>query len=197
MRGEIEKPFKDWSLLYMLIYIDELIKKEPFLIWIFQETHQHLAQRVWYHYSVWFWLWIFLVLISLKTQIILSIKNELCSLKVVCLLEPRSAPFWTFLNVSFCLSSPQKSQPVQELHYSLLQMCRERKMISKSLMLLVFSGHWKSNCTFSDNYDFPISLSEFFLLLLVWRCFILAVHRFPDHPWMHCKCYCMYELCNA
>lgn len=53
MRGEIEKRFKDWSLLYMLIYIDELIKKEPFLIWIFQETHQHFAQRVWYHYNVW------------------------------------------------------------------------------------------------------------------------------------------------
>lgn len=40
----------------------------------------------------------------------------------------------------------------------LLQMCREGKMISKISMLSVFYGHWNSDCTFSDNYVFPISL---------------------------------------
>lgn len=38
---------------------------------------------------------------------------------------------------------------------------------------------------------------ELFLLLLVWRCFIIAAHRFPDYSWMHCKCYCMYKIRNA
>lgn len=153
------KSFQDWSLLYMAI--DELINKETILIWIFQETHWHFAQRVWYLYNMCLYLLTFLVLISLKIQIILSIKNgEYMDhwMVSVCLFKPSSTPFWTSLNVSFCLLPPQKPQSVQEVHYCLLQMCREVKMISKISMLPAFSGHWKSHCTVSDNYAFPISV---------------------------------------
>lgn len=194
MRDEREKSFKDWCLLYM--GIDELIKKETILIQIFWETHRHFAQTVWCHY-------VFTAFDIFSVNTIEdsnhTLQNELCSLNGLSLpAKPSSAPFLTSPNVSFCLLPLQKPQPVQEPHYCLLQMCREEKMITKISMLPVFSGHWKSDCTFSDNYIFPISLLAWiFPAFASVEVLLLAAHRFPDHPWMHYKCYCMYKLHNA
>lgn len=75
---------------------------------------------------------------------------------------------------------------------------QRRKDDLKNLNAACFPGHWKSKCTFSDNYVFLISLLAWifpaFTSVEVLHTFCSQISRPPINA---LKIHCMYKLCNA